>query len=376
MGKPLQPAALNWNKPAGCVRLLLAGDVMTGRAIDQLFATHNPDDFGKPGNAPAARYRAWSSALHGEEHRPVRHDYIWGSALGALDRAQPDFRLVNLETAITTCGDWADKTFTFRMHPANVDCLSTAAIDCCALANNHLMDFGRQGLADTLETLSRAGIGYAGAGSNIDTATQPWIQRLPSGGRVLVFSWAARDSGVPESWQAKPDRAGVNYLPDLSSATLSRMAALINTTRMPDDLVIVSIHWGGNWVQTIPETHRWLARSLIEHAGVDVIHGHSSHHPLGVEVHRQRLILYGCGDLINDYEGHPKYRRMRPHLGALYIADVDAHTGILRGLRIIPVQRRRFRLENPSREDSAWLNRLIRHQSQPDASKQADAGHG
>jgi len=357
------------------MRLLLAGDVMTGRAIDQLFATHNPDDVGKPGVVPAAQYLAWSATLHGEEHRPVRHDYIWGSALGALDRAQPDFRLVNLETAITTCSDRADKTFTFRMHPANVECLSAAGIDCCALGNNHLLDFGRQGLADTLETLSRAGIGHAGAGANIDEASRPWIYRLPGGERILVFSWAARDSGVPESWQAAADQAGVNYLPDLSPAILSRMAALINSHRKPGDLVIVSLHWGGNWVPGVPETHRWLARSLIEHAGVDVIHGHSSHHPSRVEVHRQKLILYGCGDLINDYEGHPKYRSMRHHLGALYFADVDVRTGKFRGLRITPVQRRRFRLENPSREDAAWLSRLIRHQSQPDARKHEAPPH-
>lgn len=127
--------------------MFLGGDVMTGRAIDQLFAQHNPDDFGKADHVPAQQYYQWSADFHGAEMRPQRLEYPWGAALGVLEAAQPDFRLVNLETAITTANAWERKQYNFRMHPANVGCLTAARIDCVSLANNHVLDFGVIGLS-------------------------------------------------------------------------------------------------------------------------------------------------------------------------------------------------------------------------------------
>jgi hypothetical protein len=111
-----------WVKDEGTIRLFLAGDVMVGRGIDRLFSTHNSDDFGKPNSIPATTYLSQSAALHGAEIFPLRHDYIWGAALGLLDAAKPDFRLANLETSITKSDDWEDKAFNYRMHPANIGC--------------------------------------------------------------------------------------------------------------------------------------------------------------------------------------------------------------------------------------------------------------
>ena len=351
------------SKPSEILRFFIAGDVMTGRAIDQLFAIQNPEDFGKHDSVPASQYQAWSTELYGEVFKPVRHEYIWGSSLDVLKLAEPDFRLINLETAVTISRGWENKKFNFRMHPANIGSLSVAEIDCCTLANNHTMDFGVRGMLDTCESLENAGIGYAGAGANLAKACEPYIRVIDGGRRILVFSWGAGDSGVPAHWQALPDGPGLNYLPNFTSTTLSRMVDLIGSYRRPGDFVIASIHWGGNWVKSTPEPHRNLARRLIETAGVDIVHGHSSHHPLGVEVFKQKIILYGCGDLINDYEGHPDYRSMRHHLGAMYFVDFDKASGEVKNLKILPVQRRRFRLEKPSRNDSDWLMGLIRHHS-------------
>jgi Putative enzyme of poly-gamma-glutamate biosynthesis (capsule formation) len=69
------------------------------------------------------------------------------------------------------------------------------------------------------------------------------------------------------------------------------------------DIVVASIHWGGNWDYKVPREQREFAHKLIDEAGVDVIHGHSSHHIKGIEVYRGKLIMYGCSDLLNDYEG-------------------------------------------------------------------------
>lgn len=351
----------NWHKPPNVLRFFLGGDVMTGRAIDQLFPGHNEDDFGKPGHVPAQQYRDWSTAIYGSPQSPVPHDYIWGDILPLFDQAQPDFRLVNLEVAVTTSNAWENKAFNFRMHPDNVPCLSAAKIDCCALANNHILDFGHRGLVETIETLTKAGIGYAGAGRNAEEAQQAFVRELPNGKRILVFSWGSADSGIRAHWQAGHCSPGVNFIAGFTQNTAKDMVEQVQSIRRPGDITIASIHWGENWVREIPAHHRWLARYLIDHAGIDVVHGHSSHHPLGMEVYRDKLVLYGCGDLINDYEGKPQFQPMNPSLGALYFADIDATTGNLKGLKLHPVQRRRFRLGIPSMEDSNWLIRLFQH---------------
>ena len=352
---------VDWNKSDKCVRLFLGGDIMAGRAIDQMFQVHNPEKFGKPDHIPASQYRAWSEALYGGEFSPIKHDYIWGTALGIIDRANVDFRLANMEMAVTTSDDWFSKTFNFRMHPANIACISVAKLNCCTLANNHILDFGKKGLIDSMYTLSENKIGFTGAGLNQESSRQPYTHDLPNGIRVVVHSWGAKDSGIPLSWEASGSIPGLNYLADYSETSTLQLIQVINEFRQEGDITIFSIHWGKNWVLQIPDAHRKLAHRLIDDAGVDIIHGHSSHHPLRFEKYQEKLILYGCGDLINDYEGHPKYKSMRIHLGLLYFVDLDIETKRLHKLTIVPVQRRRFRLEKPSNKDSAWLFKLIKN---------------
>lgn len=358
----------SWTKPTGVLRLFLGGDVMTGRAIDQLFPTHNPDDFGKPDHVPATQYQQWSAALHGAEMLPQRHDYPWGAALGILEAAQPDFRLVNLETAITTADQWARKQFNFRMHPANIACLTAAGIDCVSLANNHVLDFGAEGLRETLATLDAAGIQRCGAGDNLNEASRPAVHVLPTGQRILVFAWGFKSSHIVfPDWAAGSDTPGIQYVEHINEATAKAMRESIAQYRQPGDVVIASLHWGANWVKAITPEYRKLARYLIDAAGVDLIHGHSSHHVLPAETYQGKLILYGCGDLINDSEGRPEYRARRGYLGALYFVDLDPDTHRLRGLRVQPVQRRRFRLEMPAREDASWVLSQIRGPRKPDS---------
>ena len=86
-----------------------------------------------------------------------------------------------------------------------------------------------------------------------------------------------------------------------------------------------------------------------------MICGHSSHHPRPVEVYRGRLVLYGCGDAINDYEGISGYEQFRGELRLLYLASVTADTGALAALHMVPMQARNMRLHHASAADSAWL---------------------
>jgi poly-gamma-glutamate synthesis protein (capsule biosynthesis protein) len=96
---------------------------------------------------------------------------------------------------------------------------------------------------------------------------------------------------------------------------------------------------------------------------VDVIHGHSSHHVKGLEVYKNRLILYGSGDFLNDYEGIRGHERYRPDLTLMYFPTLDVSTGALVQLRLVPMQIRNFQLNRPSRDDAAWLRHVLQRES-------------
>lgn len=121
-------------------------------------------------------------------------------------------RIINLETAVATSEDaWPDKGIHYRMHPDNLPCLTDAGINCCVLANNHVMDWGYQGLKETLDCLHRAGIATAGAGLDAADAAAPAVLDVPGKSRVLVFAWAMENSGVPPGLMETLNREGRQF---------------------------------------------------------------------------------------------------------------------------------------------------------------------
>jgi len=207
--------------------------------------------------------------------------------------------------------------------------------------------------------LHRLGIKSAGAGRNQEEAGAPAVLPLGGGARVLVYSFAALTSGAPRRWAAGPDSPGVNLLTELSEHRAATIAARIMRERKPDDIVVVSLHWGPNWGYGIGDMQRRFAHALIEHADISVVHGHSSHHPKGIEIYRNRLILYGCGDFLNDYEGIEGYEGYRGDLVLMFLADLAPSSRDLAGLDIVPLQIRRFRLVHPADADVDWLRRML-----------------
>ncbi len=346
------------------LRLFLCGDVMLGRGIDQI-QRHRSDPRLYEGYVTSALgYVELAERASGPIPRAVAPDYVWGDVLVELDRVQPHARIINLETSVTTSDDaWPSKGIHYRMHPGNVDILTSAAVDCCALANNHVLDWGRAGLAETLTALRAAGIRTAGAGRDADEAAQAAILDAGAGGRVLVFAFATLDCGTARDWAATDARAGIALLPELTDAELDAIAARVRAVKRPGDVAVASIHWGGNWGYTVPTRQRAFAHALIEQAQIDVVHGHSSHHPKGIEVHRGRLILYGCGDFINDYEGIGGYESFRAELGAMYLATLDAASGALKQLGLVPTRVQRFRVGRAPAEDARWLAATLDRES-------------
>jgi poly-gamma-glutamate synthesis protein (capsule biosynthesis protein) len=203
-----------------------------------------------------------------------------------------------------------------------------------------------------------AGIAHAGAGRNAAEAASAATLDVAGKGRVLFFSLGSPTSGVPREWGATEDRPGVNLLNDLSEDSARLVAGQMRRRTRPGDVIVASIHWGGNWDYSVPDEQISFAHRLIEE-GVSIVHGHSSHHVKAIEVYRERLILYGCGDFLTDYEGISGYEQFRGDLTLMYLVKVDPRQGRLVEARLIPMRLRRFRLNRASEADAQWLHDLL-----------------
>ncbi len=257
------------------------------------------------------------------------------------------------------------KEVLYKTHPANIGCLTVAGIDCCTLANNHLLDWGYAGLYETLETLDASGIRFAGAGRNLQKAQVPAVITLPDGRHVVVVAAGSPSNGVPRTWAAAKQRAGIFYFEEFSQEAVYTLAECITAVKRTRDVAVVSLHWGGNWGYDIPSDQQTFAHQLIDIGGVDIVYGHSSHHVKGMEVYQGKLILYGCGDFIDDYEGIRGYEVYRPDLSLMYFVTIDEVTGILQTLQMVPMQIRHFRLNHAERADAIWLFETLQREGYP-----------
>ncbi|HZG06432.1 MAG TPA: CapA family protein [Streptomyces sp.] len=340
------------------VTLFLCGDVMLGRGVDQILPHPGDPALREPYVRDARAYVELAEAVNGPIPRPVGFSWPWGEALRVLDEAAPDARVLNLETGVTRSDGFAPgKGIHYRMNPANLPCLAAVRPDVCVLANNHVLDFGRAGLEETLDALAQAGLATAGAGRNATRARRPAVVPLGTGRRVLVLALGLPSSGIPPGWAATAGRAGVEVVTGPPEAAADAVAERVRQVKRPGDVAVVSLHWGPNWGYEVSDEEVRFAHALVD-GGADVVHGHSSHHPRPLEAYRGRLVLYGCGDLVNDYEGIPGYERYRDDLRLLYLVRLEPG-GRLAGVRMVPFQARRMRLRRAPEEDSRWLRAVL-----------------
>lgn len=343
--------------------IFLTGDVMTGRAIDQLLPHAGDPTLREAVVSDARTYIQLAERTNGPIPAPIDFAWPWGEALAIVDQFAPDIRLINLETSITAGGEFApNKAVHYRMHPENIGCLTAIRPDVCALANNHILDFGYQGLTDTLRTLDGVGIRGVGAGLDAKRAQRPAVLELTDGTRVVIASCGMGSSGIPHGWAATGRRPGVAYVPDMSDRSADTISDRVLALKRPGDVAVVSVHWGSNWGYDVDSAQIRFAHRLID-AGADVVHGHSSHHPRPIEVYRGKLIMYGCGDTIDDYEGISTYEAFRHELRLLCFASVDRESGDLTDLRMVPMRMRRMRLERAPDEDADWLRASVAEMS-------------
>jgi poly-gamma-glutamate synthesis protein (capsule biosynthesis protein) len=171
---------------------------MLARGIDQILAEPCDPKLYENYVKDARDYIAIAEEISGPIPRNVPPTYPWGDALAVLQTMKPDARIINLETSITRRGDPdREKGIHYRVSPANAACLRAAGIDVCTLGNNHVLDWGTEGLADTLDTLDALGIRRCGAGRDLAEAVRPAVIELANGQRIVVFSIGCADAGVP-----------------------------------------------------------------------------------------------------------------------------------------------------------------------------------
>ncbi|WP_043265109.1 CapA family protein [Streptomyces sp. CT34] len=341
------------------VTVSLCGDVMLGRGVDQILPHPGDPELREPYVADARSYIGLAEAANGPIPRPVAFPWPWGDALAVLDGAAPAARVINLETSVTRSDTFAPgRQIHYRMNPANLPCLAAARPDVCVLANNHVLDFGRAGLAETLESLAGAGLRAAGAGANAAAARHPAAVPLDGRRRLLTLSFGMPSSGIPRTWAATARHGGVHFVARPTPAAATELVARLGAERRPGDLAVASVHWGSNWGYEVSREQIAFAHTLVD-GGVDIVHGHSAHHPRPLEVYRGKLVLHGCGDFVDDYEGITGFERYRDDLRPLYLVSLEPDTGRLHELRIVLFQAHRMRLRYAGPDDCRWLAALL-----------------
>ncbi len=237
--------------------------------------------------------------------------------------ASADLVVANLECCITrSVARWPDpgKRFYFRAPPEAADVLAAAGVDVVSLANNHSLDFGPEGLADTIIALQDRGIETVGAGANLLRARSPAV--VTAGGRTLAVLAVADH---PADFAATQDQPGVAYV-DLSHGLPQWLSRQVVQLSAEVDVLLVSAHWGPNFVP-VPQPHIERASTDLVEAGASLVAGHSAHVIQPVE----GRVIYDLGDFIDDYPPHPLYRH---DLGAVWLARFDPDGTV--GVRLIP----------------------------------------
>ena len=333
------------------------GDVMLGRGIDAILPNHVDGTIYESFMRDASGYVnlaiRHTGPLPQDELKERGHYYIWGDLMETL--TIPDLMVVNLETALTTSEDYAKwKGIHYRAHPLNVQSLRAFGPNSIfTLANNHVLDWGVEGLKETIATLDEAQMKHVGAGLSFDDARVPAISTIQKR-QVSVVAVGFLSAGVPKQWEAgRFNNSGVCYMEEPTKANAEEIMKQIQNI---DSIKVVSLHMGPNWNDKIPHTWRHFAHNLIDN-GADVVVTHSSHHVKGIEVYKDRMISYGLGDFLNDYEGitGQGYEAYRQDLTCLYLPCLNVN-GELQTIEIIPCKINHLKVQRATDEnDIGWI---------------------
>ena len=309
------------------VTLGMTGDVMLGRNVNQRQQTREPGA-------------------------------VWGNVLERLQSL--DGLVVNLECCLSMRGEQWTRTyrpFHFRAHPDwAIPALRTAGVDCCTLANNHLLDYGERALLDTVSSLDEAGIATVGAGTDLTAALDP-ATVLVRDVQVAVVSFT--DNTPEYGANGGPGVARIEMEPGNDRTVALVDEALSRARTAEPDLLVASLHWGPNMVETPASTYERFGRWLVDR-GVDVIHGHSAHLFQGIEQYGDGLICYDMGDFVDDYAVDSVRRNDRSFLFQLLLRDGEPET-----LRLTPTEIADCTVCEAGTDQAKWARKRMRRLSEP-----------
>lgn len=248
------------------MKIALVGDIMLGRLVNQFLKGKDPL-------------------------------YPWGNTLPLLKEA--DIRIGNLECVLSDIGKpWSKtpKVFHFRSDENNSESLTKAGIDIVSLANNHVLDYEERALLRMLDLLDENKIQHSGAGKDWQKAVQPAILEV-KGQKMGMIAFTDNEPG----WEAEINKPGIFYCPiDPKDRRAQELFKQVSKLKTQVNYVIVSAHWGPNWGYEIPREQPLFAHTLID-SGADLIFGHSGHIFRGIEIYKDKPIIYCAGDFIDDY---------------------------------------------------------------------------
>jgi poly-gamma-glutamate synthesis protein (capsule biosynthesis protein) len=267
--------------------------------------------------------------------------YPWGNLLPALKAT--DINIINLETTFTYSSRKVFKVFNFKASPDKVETLSLAKIAITNLANNHILDFSEEGLAETITTLNAARIKHVGAGMSSEEAEKPEII-FKNNVRLGIIGVTDNEP----TWKAGKEHCGTYHITVSNKADRNRLLYSIGSLKSETDLLIVSIHWGPNMRERPSSLFIDFAHQMIDH-GADIIHGHSAHIFQAIEVYRRKIILYDTGDFVDDYIVH---KDVRNDLSFFFMARVNKNA--VEKLSLFPVLISNYQVNFADNEEYKW----------------------
>ena len=272
------------------VTLGFAGDVMIGRQVNEMISE-------------------------------AGYSYPWGDVLPLFKKT--DLNLINLEAPLTHYNkEQKRKANNLKADPSKIQTLINARIDVVNIANNHILDFYEEGLMETIDLLDKSDIKHVGAGVDVDQAAKPVI--ISKNGINIGILGFTDNEPYWKAW-GKP---GTNYV---EVGDIKPVRTAVKAIRDQVDILILSIHWGNKMVEKPLQEFVDFAHQIIDE-GVDIIHGHGAHIFQGIEIYKDKLIMYDIGDLIDDY---PIDNDLKNNRSFLLLCEIMKNN--IKSVKLIPV---------------------------------------
>lgn len=293
-------AALVAQAPADRVTLVFGGDVIPHGPVKQVaklqtrYAKSEDEGAEEPADAPQS----------------INH-LGWDHVLGALSPVfrRSDLAVVNLETPVTTRKKVATGEFIFNARPDLLEGLKANGVAIATFANNHVLDQGEDGIAETRAHLAEAGLLTAGAGATLQEAWTP-LELEKNGIKVCViaFSRYLNDEKVNPRDPKRPHAPIVEYRGETKLTGISEKMLLevVKAAAARCEALIVSVHWGEEYVTAPLKLDRDLAQRLLDAGAIAVIGSHP-HVLQSVETMTRAdgstgLVAFSLGNLVSNQD--------------------------------------------------------------------------